>query len=250
MNTIIIDNNEIVKADILYKKDKDNELLLDINNNQDLLLNIKYNNRININFNIKDNINFNLYIITEGENNNIKYNYNLNYNSSCNIEKLNIVNSINEKVIANLESLSTFNYIFKGITEGNEKYDYMIYHNGINSNSNIINNCVNESGSIYLQISSFIPKNITGCSANQFNRIINNTNNICEIKPNLYIDCCDVVANHSALIDKFSYNELFYLESRGINKKEAIKILTVGFLLSNIKNEEIVNLINKRYGGE
>ena len=126
----------------------------------------------------------------------------------------------------------------------------MIYHNGINSNSNIINNIINELGSVYIQISSFIPKNITGCSANQFNRIINNTDNSCEIRPNLYIDCDDVEANHSALIDKFNYNELFYMYLKGIDNKNAFKLLTKGFLLSKITNKEIIDLINKRYGGE
>lgn len=257
MNRIIIENDEIIKSDIIYNyKRKENtfeisELILDINNNDDIYLNINNNDsKLIINFNIKDNIKLNLVIINKCCNSKIQYKYNLGKNAICNIEKLNIVSSIREMIIANLDSSSNFNYIHKSIAISKENYDYMIYHNGINSNSNIINNSVNEQGSIYYQISSFIPKNINGCTANQFNRIINNTDNNCEIRPNLYIDCDDVTANHSALIDKFSNSELFYLESKGIDKDTSIKMLTKGFLLSNIKNKEIIDIINNRFGGE
>ena len=257
MNRIIIENDEIIKSDIIYNyKRKENtfeisELILDINNNDDIYLNINNNDsKLIINFNIKDNIKLNLVIINKCCNSKIQYKYNLGKNAICNIEKLNIVSSIREMIIANLDSSSNFNYIHKSIAISKENYDYMIYHNGINSNSNIINNSINEQGSIYYQISSFIPKNIIGCSTNQYNRIINKTDNSCEIRPNLYIDCADVEANHSALIDTFNKNELFYLELKGINKEDSKKLLEKGFLLSKINSREIINIINKKYGGE
>ena len=258
MNKIIIENDKIVESDIEYKYtkkenifdiskiefniDKDSKILLNIN--------IKEESKLIITFNILDNINTELTIITQGNKSKIQYNYNLSKNASINIEKLNILDSIRELITANLEENSSINYIFKSISYSKENYDYMIYHNGINSNSNIINNSINEQGSIYYQISSFIPKNITGCSTNQYNRIINKIDNICEIKPNLYIDCDDVEANHSALIDTFNKNELFYLESKGINKLDSLKLLEKGFLLSKINDKEIINIINKKYGGE
>ena len=258
MNKIIIDNEEVIKSDLDYSYNKKenvfdiSELMLNINDSKDLSLYIKTkeDSRLVISFNIMDNTNLNVYIITEGKKSKIQYKYNLGKKATCKVEKLNIVDGIREMVITNLKESSNFKYVFKSITVNSENYDYMIYHDGENSTSNIINNCINESGSIYLQISSFIPEKIKGCSTNQYNRIINNTNNKCEIKPNLYIDCDDVNANHSALIDKFNNNELFYLQSRGIDKKTSIKILSKGFLLSNISNKQIIDLINKRYGGE
>lgn len=258
MNKIIIENEKIVKSDIdySYKIAKNffeiSELTLNIKNNLELSLyiNTKEDSKLIINLNVLENANLNLYIIVKGKKSKIQYQYNISNNATCNVEKLNMVDSIREMIIAKLDEYSNFNYVLKSISISKENYDYMIYHNGINSNSNIINNCVNELESIYLQISSFIPKDIIGCSTNQYNRIINNTNNKCEIRPNLYIDCCDVNANHSALIDKFSYNDLFYLELKGIDYNSAVEMLTKGFLLSNIKNKEIIDLINERYGGE
>ena len=90
-----------------------------------------------------------------------------------------------------------------------------------------------------IQISSSIDKNITNCTCNQFNRIINLTNNKCEIRPILYIDNEEVTANHSALIGDFEEDELFYLESRGISKKDAYNLLIKGFLSSGIEDNEI-----------
>ena len=91
------------------------------------------------------------------------------------------------------------------------------------SASNIKNNgvCI-ERGNIIYQVSSFVPKEITGCIVNQNNRIINLTDNKCEIKPNLYIDSFDVEASHSALIGKFSDEEMFYIQSRGIDYNNAL----------------------------
>ena len=84
------------------------------------------------------------------------------------------------------------------------------------------------------------------CQVDQVNRIINLTKNKCEIDPNLYIDEYDVNASHSALIGKFSDEEMFYLESRGINKTDALKLLIKGFILSNIEIEELKNQINEK----
>lgn len=39
---------------------------------------------------------------------------------------------------------------------------------------------------------------------------------------------------------------MFYLESRGINKTDALKLLIKGFILSNIEIEELKNQINEK----
>ena len=157
------------------------------------------------------------------------------------------VDSIKEMIIVNLNGIkSNFDYNFKTISNKKETYDYHIFHNEVNSISNIKNNgvCIQD-GEIIYQVSSFIPKDIKGCIANQSNRIINLTNNKCEIKPNLYIDCNDVEAKHSALIGKFSDEEMFYIQSRGITYDEALKLLITGFLVSDIKDKNILKEINK-----
>ena len=103
----------------------------------------------------------------------------------------------------------------------------------------MVNNGVNKSGSMNIQISGYVPKYMMNCICNQSNRIINLTDRKCEIRPNLYIDTDDVDANHSALIGKFNNDELFYLNSRGINDIDANNLLIKGFLLNKVDSESL-----------
>lgn len=253
MNKIFMENDKIIKSDVEYQYNDNvdiKEISIDIDKDMDLSINIKDGTKITVIFNVLDNVHCNLFLLTLGSANQVEYQYNVGKKASCQVEKLNIVNGINEMITASLEEDSNFSYLFKSIAEGHEKYDYMIYHNGVRSNSNVINHSINEQGSIYYQISSFVPKNIIGCCANQYNRILNLTANKCEIRPNLYIDCHDVEANHSALIDLLDEKELFYLKTRGIKEDKAKQLLIKGFLISKLKNKEFIDLIKQRLGGE
>ncbi len=230
-----------------------NEIKIDVvsDSTLDLDINLKDESKLNFNIKIEDNVTFNLNIMTYGVGGKIQYKYNLNENSICNIFKFQNVDSIKEMIIAELKGeKATINYNFKTISNSKETYDYHIFHKCKNTISNIKNNGVcTKDGNIIYQVSSFVPKNITGCIVNQNNRIINLTNNKCEILPNLYIDCNDVEASHSALIGKFSDEEMFYIQSRGIDYDNAIKLLITGFLVSDISNKKIlksiINNINK-----
>ena len=207
---------------------------------------LKKNTKLNFNINISKDVNLNLNILSKGSNGKIQYKYKLNENSVCNVYKFQNIETIKEMIIVKLDGINAkFNYNSKTIGINKETYDYQVFHNAKNTISSIKNNgvCI-DNGSIIYQVSSFVPKDIIGCIVNQSNRIINLTNNKCEIMPNLYIDTDDVSASHSALIGKFSDDELFYLQSRGIDYKTAIKLLVSGFLTSDILNKKILKDIN------
>ena len=259
MNKIKVVNDNLVMSNVskyiqveYYQKEylfAINDLKINVTKNSDLEIEIdfKEDNKLNFNINIEENVVLNLNIITKGKSGKIQYKYTLNENSVCNVFKFQNIKSIKEMVIANLDGIGAdFEYNFKTITNNKETYDYHIFHNYKNSISNIKNNsvCIND-GKVIYQVSSFVPKDITGCIVNQNNRIINLTNNKCEIKPNLYIDTSDVEASHSALIGKFSDEEMFYIQSRGIDYKTSLKLLITGFLTSDISNKKIVNKILK-----
>lgn len=199
---------------------------------------ITINNDIIIN--IKENSNVKLILVNNTKELNITIN--LNKNSTLKLEKFNI--DAIENITINLEENSKIDYILKTISLDYSKYTYIINHNGINSVSNITNNGVNKIDKLIFDVSCYIKKGITNCTANQNNRIINLTNELCIINPNLYIDEYDVNASHSALIGNFSYDEIFYLLSKGISYDYAIKLLTKGFLLNKIENEDIIKQIN------
>ena len=214
----------------------------------DIEVNLKEETKLNFNINIECNVKLDLNIYVNGKIGKIQYKYTLGENSLCNINKFQNVDSIKEMIIVNLNGIGAdIEYNFKTISNNKETYDYHIFHNYKNTISNIKNNgvCIND-GNIIYQVSSFVPKEITECTVNQNNRIINLTNNKCEIKPNLYIDSYDVEASHSALIGKFSDEEMFYIQSRGIDYNAALKLLITGFLTSDINNKKIISYIDKK----
>lgn len=260
MNKIKVVNDELEISNVnknieveYYKKEclfAINDLKININKDSDLTIEINFQEESKLNFNvfIKPNVKLNLNIITKGEKGKIQYKYNLNENSYCNIKKIQDMNSLKEMIIINLDGMNAkVDYNFKSVAHNKETYDYHIFHNFDNTISNIKNNgvCINDGNLIY-QVSSFVPKNIKGCIVNQNNRIINLTDNKCEIKPNLYIDSFDVEASHSALIGKFSDEEMFYIQSRGIDYKTALKLLITGFLTSDINDKKIIRYIEKK----
>ena len=69
-----------------------------------------------------------------------------------------------------------------------------------------------------------------GSICNQSSRIINLDEGKSSIKPNLFIDEFDSIANHSAYTGPFDEKLLFYLETKGISKKEAFNLLLNGFM--------------------
>lgn len=260
MNKIKVVNDNLELSNVnknieveYYKKEclfAINDLKININKDSylDIEIDFKEESKLNFNINIKPNVKLNLNIITKGEKGKIQYKYNLGENSICNIEKIQDMDSLKEMIIINLNGMNAkVDYNFKSIASNKETYDYHIFHNYNDTISNIKNNgvCIND-GNIIYQVSSFVPKEIKGCIVNQNNRIINLTDNKCEIKPNLYIDSFDVEASHSALIGKFSDEEMFYIQSRGIDYETALKLLITGFLTSDIDNKKIISYIDKK----
>ncbi len=68
--------------------------------------------------------------------------------------------------------------------------------------------------------------------------------------PNLYIDEYDVIANHAASIGSISKEDLFYLMSRGLDEKEASKLIVLGFvqpLLDKIEDEDLRKEISSHF---
>ena len=226
-----------------------NEVKIVVTKDSDLEIEIKLkeDTKLNFNINVLENVNLNLDIITKGKKGKVQYRYNIEENGFVNVFKFQNIRSIKEMIIAKLNGINArIDYNFKTISNNKETYDYHIFHDAKNTISNIKNNgvCIKD-GLIIYQVSSFVPKDIIGCIVNQNNRIINLTNNKSEILPNLYIDTFDVEASHSALIGKFSDEEMFYLQSRGIDYNNALKLLISGFLTSDIDNKKILKEINK-----
>ncbi len=243
MNKILIENNEIkLNIDNKIKIEKEeNEIIhkykIIILKNTSLLINYQnLESKINIIFEVLDKVNFKLYEIKKGKISKIQEQYILNNNSVIKVDKINDIESIKENIIVDLNGInSKIDYNFKTITKDKESYVLTINHNNIKTSSLIKNNGINIlDGELNIEVSTFIKKGMIESNCEQINRIINETNNKCVIKPNLFIDENNVNANHSASIGKFNESELFYLQSRGLDYNEAKKLLIKGFILSDI----------------
>ena len=208
--------------------------------------------KLDICINVLKGVHANIYEFKNGGDYKFQYKYYLEENSYLNVEKVCDADNVQEMTLVNLNGDNAkIYYNLKTISKQKEKYNFLVYHNAKKTVSYIKNNGVNIlDGVLEFNVSSFVPNNIKKCDVSQGGRIINMTNNTCTIKPNLFIDEEDVTANHSALIGTFSYDEVFYLMSRGISKKESESLLTKGFLMKGITfyKDKLEEVINKYWG--
>lgn len=262
MNKIILENDKII--DTLVDSSLNYELLvndllginllsIEVLSDTDLELDYSFliSSKLEVSIVVNENVNLNIYEKISGKETKIRTKYTLKDNSNVKVSKFNDIETIKEYVIIYLDGrFSNISYNLKTISKNTEKYDILIYHNNVETNSEILTNGVNIcDGKLKFNVSSFVPNGNKNCNVSQNNRIINLTDNQCIIKPNLYIDEYDVSANHSALIGNFDEKELFYLQSRGINRDSAVKLLTKGFLTSNLEitdkqKEEIIDKVD------
>lgn len=264
MNIINIRNNKIIlkvkkreiKCDYYLGEEvfDISKINIEILKDTELEINIYKNDfKADFNINILDNKKVNINIFETLEKGKIRFNYHVGLNAILNVNKVNDSNNIKELVVANLdEENANFSYNLKSVAKSSENYDVIVNHNAKNTISDVKNNVINISGNVMIQVSTYVKKGYTGSIANQNNKIINLNNKKCDIKPNLFIDEFDSVANHSAYVGKFNKDEIFYLMSRGLTKDSAEKLLIKGLLLSNINKDEniikINKLINKYWG--
>lgn len=257
MNKIYLENDQVIEEKL------DNKIKYDIFTNDtfgiaSLTIEVTEDTNLELEYNFKEktkmetiiivnkDVNLHLFEKINGTNGKLRTRYQIKGNAT--VSKFNNIKKIKEYTIINLdEENSRFEYNLKTIAEKEEAYDIITYHNASNTTSVINPNGVNISdGKLKFNVSSFVPKGKIKCDASQNNKIINLTNNECIINPNLYIDEYDVVANHSAWIGSFKEAEIFYLQSRGINKSDATKLLIKGFLTSKLEitEEELENIKN------
>lgn len=257
MNKIYLENDQVIEEKL------DNKIKYDIFTNDtfgiaSLTIEVTEDTNLELEYNFKEktkmetiiivnkDVNLHLFEKINGTNGKLRTRYQIKGNAT--VSKFNNIKKIKEYTIINLdEENSRFEYNLKTIAEKEESYDILTYHNASNTTSVINPNGVNISdGKLKFNVSSFVPKGKIKCDASQNNKIINLTNNECIINPNLYIDEYDVVANHSAWIGSFKEAEIFYLQSRGINKSDATKLLIKGFLTSKLEitEEELENIKN------
>lgn len=221
MNKIIL---EEIKSDYVEFKD-DGRYLLEESKSKNFIIRKDKNIVIDI---INENDIDSKYVFDVEENCNLTINIfdvskNINRSISINI------NGENSNILLNISSIS--------LCENN--YNINVYHNSKNTTSNTnVHGLALDNNKIFIKNNGYIKNGSQNSKLNQDNKIIIMCDNNSKIEPNLFIDEYDVEASHGAYIGKFDEEELFYLNSRGLDDKMSYNLLINGFLIGELDLDE------------
>lgn len=125
-----------------------------------------------------------------------------------------------------------------------KKYTVSIKHLAPNSHGQMDNyGVVKDKGRLTIDGIGTITKGQHASSNHQTNKImIFDKDCIASANPYLFIDDFDVKASHAAGVGKMDEDHLYYLQSRGLTKKQAMQLITYGYLkpvVEVIDNEKL-----------
>jgi Fe-S cluster assembly protein SufD len=129
-------------------------------------------------------------------------------------------------------------YIYMVASSCMKKLDVSIKHKS-NSNSNVfVRTFVNNKANVNICLDAQAEKNNTNVVANQFidGLIFDNRSKI-NVLPSLVVDTNSIKANHSVNIGNVNPEDLFYIMSKGVNKKQAT-LLLLQSMISDLKQEQ------------
>ncbi|MCK5125821.1 MAG: Fe-S cluster assembly protein SufD [candidate division Zixibacteria bacterium] len=124
--------------------------------------------------------------------------------------------------------------------DDNQHFDYHIVHHHTSSNSysnidfkTVLKDNANSASTGLIRVE----EDALNCEAFQVNRnLLLNEGAKAESIPELEILCDQVQCSHGATISPIDKEMLFYLMSRGVAYKDAVNIITLGFIEPTIKN--------------
>ena len=229
MNNLIINKNEEQKLIFQDIKDKEQNIKLEDNAKLNLLYFSRIEEDLNINVDVLNDCNLEYRFILLNQNSKINLNVNiLGSNSNVDIKVLSL--ALNTK----------------------KEFNVKVVHYAPNSNSLVTNSGISFArGHHIFNIIGEIKPNMALSNARQLTRgIILDETGSCKALPILLIDNYDVKAYHGATIGKINDDDLFYLMSRGLTKKEAFMLIINGILepfVNAIDDENVKEMIMNKY---
>ena len=230
--------------------------LIDIfkDNSEKNFLNIYYNFELDKSSILKN------YKIDKSINNNVKYSYNHVKQQANSISETFILssgskffkNEINCDLLGQ-HSSAFVNGIFDLDDENHHEIKSNINHLVENTKSyQLVKSVLEKKSKAVYQGKIFVSSEAQKTDGYQLsNAILLSENSEFNAKPELEIYADDVKCSHGSSSGSLDENSIFYLMSRGLNYKEAKKLLINGFLLDvieKITDEEIKNLIKNLLG--
>lgn len=236
MNKIVINNNNLVLGDV-------GDIVLgdtiNFTKSGSYFLEIVDSDKFDFEIVIGDNVFVKLFIWSKGNSIDSNIKYVLGDNSNLEIEKFSCNKSVNENVMIFLNGIgSKCIYKLSGISRGIEEYNMKIYHNNKMVNSYISNKFIGyDKANISFDIDSILDKGNVDVIMDQVTKILTFGDVKARVCPNMYIDEDSVTAKHGTVISDISYDDIFYLMSRGIFEEDAIRLLSIGFIMSNMSGD-------------
>ena len=200
------------------------------------------------------------YKIDKSINNNVKYSYN-NVKQEANSISETFILSSGSKFFKNEINCDLLGQHSSAFVNGIFDLDYENHHE-IKSNINhlventksyqLVKSVLEKKSKAVYQGKIFVSSEAQKTDGYQLsNAILLSENSEFNAKPELEIYADDVKCSHGSSSGSLDENSIFYLMSRGLNYKEAKKLLINGFLLDvieKITDEEIKNLIKNLLG--
>ena len=133
-----------------------------------------------------------------------------------------------------------------GVKEQKTYFNSEVVNQGLSSKGDILQHGVLlDRSHIVFNGVGFIVKGATGSNAYQSSRMLTLSSEAkADANPMLLIDENDVMAGHGASLGRIDEEQLYYLQSRGLTRKESSRLLVHGFL-SPVISELTVNKIKE-----
>lgn len=236
----------------------DLEINLNENTSGKFILIIKGEGQLNFNLNLKDNSDWNFLWLNKSDAS-LKVNENTkllkNTNLKMNYSELSQGSHEKDSLYEFLGDNSNLEVKGASLVANKLKWNLLALHHAKKTYANLDNHAiVLENANLDIEVTGQIDKGYSGSETHQMTRIMNlaKMENV-RVFPKLLIDENDVAASHAATVGKPDVNHIYYLQSRGITKEEALKLLIKGYLLpitSDIEDEtikeELINEIEKK----
>lgn len=232
MNKIYVEGTKI-NSDFPLKKN-DNEIILE---NLDVFITY-IDTDSSYKFIIKNDVK-----IFEYYNNSISSNtYDIEENSNLTLNRFSFDCSIASNIY--LKYKSNLLYKYSCINKKDNNYIINVYHEDKDTISKVINYGINIlNNKLDFLINSYIKKRSINSNAIQDSKIIEINKGNSSIKPNLIINNNEISSSHSAYIGDFKKDDIFYMQTRGISYEMSRYLLSKSFLISNIDNTELQEMI-------
>ena len=164
---------------------------------------------------------------------------------SKSVSTINCISQSSFNLELKLEADATITW--RNLIKATKELDFNINaHHLTNSTSHItLRGITEDDGSINYAINSIAPASAINASVHQDSKIIMLNNKPSTITPNLLIETTEIDASHGAVLGGFDEDSIFYLESRGINKTEAIKLLLSSFIYGDYFSKSQLPVIKK-----